>query len=79
MGMGFLAGIFFLRGYEFGQVIPNGFLSIAIGVERWAMLRDDDGARPYARGSRVSSVGTTSSRCTCKCNNECEHIRQILS
>jgi hypothetical protein len=30
MGMGFLAGVFFLRGYGFGQVIPNGFLPIAI-------------------------------------------------
>jgi hypothetical protein len=30
MGMGFLAGVFFLRGYEFGQVITSGFLSIAI-------------------------------------------------
>jgi hypothetical protein len=30
MGMSFLAGVFFLRGYEFGQVIPNGFLPIAI-------------------------------------------------
>jgi hypothetical protein len=30
MGMGFLAGVFFLRGYEFGQVIPSGFLPIAI-------------------------------------------------
>jgi hypothetical protein len=26
MGMSFLADVFFLRGYEFGQVIPNGFL-----------------------------------------------------
>jgi hypothetical protein len=30
MGMGFLAGIFFIRGYGFGQVIPSGFLPIAI-------------------------------------------------
>jgi hypothetical protein len=30
MGMGFLAGIFFLRGYGFGQVIPRGVLPIAI-------------------------------------------------
>jgi hypothetical protein len=30
MGMGFLAGVFFLRGYGFGQVIPSGFLPIAI-------------------------------------------------
>jgi hypothetical protein len=30
MGMSFLAGIFFLRGYGFGQVIPSGFLPIAI-------------------------------------------------
>jgi hypothetical protein len=30
MGIGFLAGVFFLRGYEFGQVITSGFLPIAI-------------------------------------------------
>jgi hypothetical protein len=30
MGMGFLAGVFFLRGYGFGQVIPNEFLLVAI-------------------------------------------------
>jgi hypothetical protein len=30
MGMGFLAGVFFIRGYGFGQVIPSGFLPIAI-------------------------------------------------
>jgi hypothetical protein len=32
MGMGFLAGVFFLRGYEFGQVVPSGFLPIAISI-----------------------------------------------
>jgi hypothetical protein len=32
MGMGFLAGVFFLRGYGFGQVIPSGFLPIAIST-----------------------------------------------
>jgi hypothetical protein len=32
MGMSFLAGVFFLRGYDFGQVIPNGFLPIAISI-----------------------------------------------
>jgi hypothetical protein len=30
MGMDFLAGIFFLGGYGFGQVIPSGFLPIVI-------------------------------------------------
>jgi hypothetical protein len=30
MGIGFLTGVFFLCGYGFGQVIPNGFLPIAI-------------------------------------------------
>jgi hypothetical protein len=30
MGMGFLAGVFFLREYGFGQVIPSGFLPIVI-------------------------------------------------
>jgi hypothetical protein len=33
MGMGFLAGVFFLRGYGFGQVIPSGFLPIAISTQ----------------------------------------------
>jgi hypothetical protein len=32
MGMSFLAGVFFLRGYEFGQIIPSGFLPIAIST-----------------------------------------------
>jgi hypothetical protein len=31
-GMGFLADVFFLRGYGFGQVIPSGFLPIAIST-----------------------------------------------
>jgi hypothetical protein len=31
-GMGFLAGVFFLRGYGFGQVIPSEFLPIAIST-----------------------------------------------
>jgi hypothetical protein len=30
MGMDFLAGVFFLRGYGFGQVISSGFLPIVI-------------------------------------------------
>jgi hypothetical protein len=30
MGMSFLADVFFLRGYEFGQVITNEFLPIVI-------------------------------------------------
>jgi hypothetical protein len=30
MGMGFLVGVFFLREYGFGQVIPSGFVPIAI-------------------------------------------------
>ena len=33
MGMGFLAGVFFLRGYGFGQVIPSGFLPVAISTK----------------------------------------------
>jgi hypothetical protein len=40
MGMGFLADVFFLRGYGFGQVIPNGFLPIAISKQgkRWKCI-----------------------------------------
>jgi hypothetical protein len=30
MGMGFLADVFFLRGYGFGQVIPSVFLPVTI-------------------------------------------------
>jgi hypothetical protein len=30
IGMSFLADIFFLRGYRFGQVIPSEFLPVAI-------------------------------------------------
>jgi hypothetical protein len=33
MGMGFLTGVFFLHVYGFGQVIPNGFLPIAISTQ----------------------------------------------
>jgi hypothetical protein len=38
MGIGFLAGVFFIRGYGFGQVIPNGFLPIAISSWAWASV-----------------------------------------
>jgi hypothetical protein len=34
IGIGFLASVFFLRGYEFGQVIPNGFLPIHLLTSR---------------------------------------------
>jgi hypothetical protein len=34
MSMGFLAGVFFLRGYGFEQVIPSGLLPIAISTPR---------------------------------------------
>jgi hypothetical protein len=40
MGMGFLAGIFFLRGYGFGQVIPSGFLPVAISISRVKLAGD---------------------------------------
>jgi hypothetical protein len=33
IGMCFLAGVFFIRGYRFGQVIPNRFLPIAISIQ----------------------------------------------
>jgi hypothetical protein len=42
MGMGFLAGVFFLCGYGFGQVIPSGFLPIAISSH--PVLRANPGA-----------------------------------
>jgi hypothetical protein len=34
IGMSFLAAIFFLHGYEFGQVIANEFLPVAISTHR---------------------------------------------
>jgi hypothetical protein len=43
MGMGFLASVVFLRGYGFEQVIPNGFLPIAIS--RRACLKTGGFAR----------------------------------
>jgi hypothetical protein len=33
MGMSFLVGVFFLRVYGFGQVIPSGILPIAISMQ----------------------------------------------
>jgi hypothetical protein len=39
MGMGFLAGVFFLRGYGFGQVIPSGFLPIAISTHKGRIVK----------------------------------------
>jgi hypothetical protein len=32
MGMSFLMDMFFLHGYGFRQVLPNGFLPIAISI-----------------------------------------------
>jgi hypothetical protein len=46
MGMGFLAGVNFIRGYGFGQVIPSGFLPIAISSATV------DFRRPCARADR---------------------------
>jgi hypothetical protein len=40
MGMDFLAGVFFLHGYRFGQVIPSGFLPIAISSQGAMQTRD---------------------------------------
>jgi hypothetical protein len=35
-GYGFFSGRIFLRGYRFGQVIPSGFLPIAISIQATA-------------------------------------------
>jgi hypothetical protein len=43
MGMGFLAGTFFLRGYGFGQVIPSGFLPIAISKDKAELRATEHG------------------------------------
>jgi hypothetical protein len=56
MGMGFLAGVFFLCGYGFGQVTPSGFLPIAISSYRPLVLIDEpyglDGT-PTRSASRI--------------------------
>jgi hypothetical protein len=54
MGMGFLASVFFLRGYEFGQVIPSGFIPVAISRSEWGnslhlgMLGVRDGNKEFS-------------------------------
>jgi hypothetical protein len=48
MGMSFLAGIFFLRGYGFGQVIHSGFLPIAISSYD-QLIQSDVLAKPVQR------------------------------
>ena len=45
IGMGFLADVFFLRGYGFGQVIPSGFLPIAISSPVIATKHNPDGKK----------------------------------
>jgi hypothetical protein len=37
-GYGFFSGVFFLRRYGFGQVIPSGFLPIAISTYIYSLL-----------------------------------------
>jgi hypothetical protein len=44
-GYGFLAGVFFLRVYGFGQVILNGFLPIAISSPVIATKHNPDGKK----------------------------------
>jgi hypothetical protein len=48
MGIDFLAGVFFLRGYGFGQVIPSGFLPIAISTWDWLARLAGCACRPSA-------------------------------
>jgi hypothetical protein len=43
-GMSFLAGVFFLHGYEFGQVISSGFLPVAISTSPRPIKCTQDGA-----------------------------------
>jgi hypothetical protein len=38
MGMSFLASVFFLRGYGFGQIIPSGFIPVAISTRLAACM-----------------------------------------
>jgi hypothetical protein len=69
MGMGFLAGIFFLRGYGFGQVIPSGFLPIAIssgggGGLRWTIGRwTSVGGFSLGRGTRAVDLESSGGVC----------------
>jgi hypothetical protein len=71
MGMGFLAGVFFLRGYEFGQVIPNGFLPVAIS---------SDNRRGLARAGDDTMVhGSGSNRQPLSCCNDIVRPSEIVS
>jgi hypothetical protein len=67
MGMSFLAGVFFLRGYGFGQVIPSGFLPIAISSHDGAFPCPGEDIRshflPSGHGETTNGCGTHG-RCT---------------
>jgi hypothetical protein len=52
MGMGFLGDVFFLRGYGFGQVIPSGFLPIAISTLK--LNTSHSGVGYYAPAARTT-------------------------
>jgi hypothetical protein len=52
-GMVFLAGVFFLHGYGFGQVIPSGFLPIAISTSASTVLLTKDVDADLRFGSRT--------------------------
>jgi hypothetical protein len=55
MDMDFLAGVFFLCGYGFGQVIPSGFLPIAISSPTWlAEGKDQDQVHEHAVLEKMS-------------------------
>jgi hypothetical protein len=62
MGMSFLAGVFFLRGYEF-EVIPSGFLplpSLSVATPAGELSSDPHASwqgaeRPARRGSKQAS------------------------
>jgi hypothetical protein len=72
MGMGFLAGIFFLRGYEFGQVISNGFLPLPShthmyrrGVEYSECICTGTGTQRHVHADAKQRRGGC--RCCCCC------------
>jgi hypothetical protein len=66
MGMGFLAGVFFLRGYEFGQVIPSGFYPLpsldTLVLNEWPHEVRRSSASQSQQRSPADSVSHTSAR-----------------
>jgi hypothetical protein len=69
MGMSFLAGLFFLCGYGFGQVIPSRFLPIAIS--RRAVASDELLPRACCGLGRVVALDESWPRTSCDLGPSC--------